>query len=271
MKERTHYDVLGVPRNADPKEIKNAYREIAKEHHPDVGRGGDAERFHEAQEAYEVLSDRSSRERYDSELAGREAFRNAGPVHPDGTFFTDLDLGRFRASSRRETSYADLDPLFGSILEELFGFSGSPFADPFLAETGSGPFAAGGPFRETAGAGRAARVRFGGAENRRRYDAGESAAPIRLRITLTPREAERGVDAEIEIPVRTACPRCRALGGAFGRYCPICGGSGVVERDEPYTLEIPPGTPHGAQRSFRLEKDRLQTEVEVTVLHETRT
>ncbi|GEM_PF-2393672 len=261
MKKRTHYEVLGVPRDAEPQQIKSAYREIAKEHHPDAGRSSDTKRFHEAQHAYEVLSDRLSREQYDCELAGRDAERNATAPRPDGTFFTDLDAGGFGARRRGRTANTDFDPLFDSILEELFGLGGSLFSEQFFRE-----FAEDDPFGDAHGT----RVRFARGERPEKHSAGGSDSPLRLRITLTPPEVRRGVDAEVEIPVRIGCPRCQALGAAVGRFCPICGGSGVVERSEPYTLEVPAGTPHGSRRSFRLEEDGLQTEVIVTVLHESR-
>lgn len=65
--KRDYYEVLGVNKDASGDEIKKAYRKMAKEHHPDVNNGdkGAAERFREASEAYEVLSDESKRQQYD--------------------------------------------------------------------------------------------------------------------------------------------------------------------------------------------------------------
>ena len=61
------YDILGVPRNADEKEIRQAYRRLARQHHPDVnpGDGAAAERFKSINAAYEVLSDADKRAKYD--------------------------------------------------------------------------------------------------------------------------------------------------------------------------------------------------------------
>ena len=84
--KRDYYEVLGVPRSATAAEIKKAYRKLAKEHHPDAG--GDAAKFQEASEAYEVLSDTEKRQGYDAyghaaqDLGGAggdpfEAFRQA--------------------------------------------------------------------------------------------------------------------------------------------------------------------------------------------------
>ena len=62
-----YYDILGVPRSADEKEIRQAYRRLARQHHPDVNPGDEAaaERFKTINAAYEVLSDADKRARYD--------------------------------------------------------------------------------------------------------------------------------------------------------------------------------------------------------------
>ena len=66
MEKRDYYEVLGVDKNADEKEIKSAFRKLAKKYHPDVSKEPDAaEKFKEVQEAYEVLSDENKRKMYD--------------------------------------------------------------------------------------------------------------------------------------------------------------------------------------------------------------
>ena len=73
---RDYYDVLGVKRDASDDEIKKAYRKLARQYHPDRNPGDkQAEaNFKEVQEAYDVLSDKARRERYDRYgFAGAEA------------------------------------------------------------------------------------------------------------------------------------------------------------------------------------------------------
>src|SRR6188768_4377903 len=69
MSKRDYYEVLGLAKNASEEDIKRAYRKLAMKHHPDRNNGDDAkkaeERFKEAKEAYEMLSDPQKRAAYD--------------------------------------------------------------------------------------------------------------------------------------------------------------------------------------------------------------
>ena len=67
MEYRDYYQVLGVSKDATEKELKHAYRKLARKHHPDVNPGdlGAEQKFKELNEAYEVLSDRDKRSKYD--------------------------------------------------------------------------------------------------------------------------------------------------------------------------------------------------------------
>src|ERR1700734_3064866 len=64
-RKRDYYVVLGVPKDAQDAELKRAFRELARQHHPDVNPTDGGERFREINEAYAVLSDRDARARYD--------------------------------------------------------------------------------------------------------------------------------------------------------------------------------------------------------------
>jgi len=97
MAQRDYYEILGVPKNASPDDLKAAFRRLARQHHPDVNKAPDAEdRFKEINEAYAVLSDQDKRAAYDR--YGHAGVNGAGGVSPD---FTNID--------------------FSDIFEEFFG------------------------------------------------------------------------------------------------------------------------------------------------------
>ena len=64
-KTKNYYQILGVSAGATQEEIKQAYRQLAKKHHPDLNNGNDCA-FKNINEAYEVLSDMAARDNYDS-------------------------------------------------------------------------------------------------------------------------------------------------------------------------------------------------------------
>ena len=76
----SYYDTLGIARDADDKEIKKAYRNLARKYHPDVCKEpGAEERFKRINEAYSTLSDPQKRAQYDR--MGHTAYSNASKAH----------------------------------------------------------------------------------------------------------------------------------------------------------------------------------------------
>jgi molecular chaperone DnaJ len=120
---RNYYDTMGVARNASAKDIRKAYRRLARQHHPDVNPGDKAAeaRFKEINAAYEVLSDAEKRRKYDRygdqwqyadqieqaqrQSAGRWSFGRGGTFDPGdinlGGDLGDLFQGIFRGFGRR--------------------------------------------------------------------------------------------------------------------------------------------------------------------------
>ncbi|HEV8658965.1 MAG TPA: J domain-containing protein [Thermoanaerobaculia bacterium] len=121
MAGKDYYDILGVKKNATDEELKKAYRNLAKKHHPDKNKGNkEAEnKFKEISEAYAVLSDKEKREQYDR--LGSEAF-GAGGANP----FAGFDFSQFmggggargrRGGTRGGSRTVDFTDIFG----DLFG------------------------------------------------------------------------------------------------------------------------------------------------------
>ena len=84
MAKRDYYEVLGIGRNADAKEIKKAYRKLAKKYHPDMNPGDKQaeQKFKEVTEAYNVLSDTEKKKLYDQ--YGFAAFEEGGNPYSAG-------------------------------------------------------------------------------------------------------------------------------------------------------------------------------------------
>lgn len=105
----SHYETLGVAQNATPEEIKQAFRRMAKQHHPDLG--GNAEKFQAINEAYETLSDADKRAHYDHVL------RNPQPhfrQHPGFEF--NFNFGN---SGNPHDIFNDINDQFS----QMFGFN----------------------------------------------------------------------------------------------------------------------------------------------------
>ena len=111
--KRDYYDILGVDRNATPEEIKKAYRKIAIKYHPDKNPGDSEaeEKFKEAAEAYEILSNQEKRQRYDR--FGHQGVGGAGGFSGGGMNMEDI--------------FSQFGDIFGggSPFESFFGGGGS--------------------------------------------------------------------------------------------------------------------------------------------------
>ncbi|MGL4589299.1 MAG: molecular chaperone DnaJ [Mycoplasmatales bacterium] len=133
MDKRDYYEVLGVSKGADAKEIKRSFKKLAKQYHPDINKEANAdEKFKEVQEAYGVLSDDQKRAQYDQ--FGHAAFEQGGYGGGHGGFggfdmgdiFSDIFGGGFGGGRRRQDPNA---PQKGNDLEQqiLVTFSESVF------------------------------------------------------------------------------------------------------------------------------------------------
>ncbi len=132
MEYKDYYKILGVDKNADEKEIKKAYRKLARLYHPDVNPDNkDAEsRFKEANEAYEVLGDAEKRQKYDRLGANWNAYQGAGR-DPSGFDWSQWTSGA-AGGPRGNVQYSDINEMFAQggfsdFFQSIFGGAGGQY------------------------------------------------------------------------------------------------------------------------------------------------
>ena len=226
---KSYYDILGVAKEASAEAIKKAYRKQAMKYHPDrnPGDGAAEEKFKEAAEAYEVLSDLQKRRIYDA--YGKEGLRNSGYSGPGNS----------------EDIFSHINDLFG----DLFGFGGGRGRrrDP------NGP-AAGNDLRYDI------RVSFMEAVHgvSRQVDLtkketcwtceGTGARPG-SKPQVCPQCQGRGqvIRNQGFFQVSTACNRCAGSGQVITDPCNDCHGQGLVNRSKKVNVRIPAGVDNGSR------------------------
>lgn len=133
---KDYYKLLGVEKNASEKEIKSAYRKLARKYHPDVNPGDAASegKFKEMQEAYDVLGDPDKRKKYDQFGDQWKAYSQAGAGFPGGAGGAGAYPGGFRVEyggNVDPSQFGDMNDLFASLFGDQMGRRGG--ASPFGA------------------------------------------------------------------------------------------------------------------------------------------
>jgi len=208
MPNKNYYDLLGLKKGASDKEIKQAYRRLARQYHPDVNPGNkNAEaKFKEINAAYEVLSDTAKRQKYDKygdkwqyadqiEQAEREQTQYRGFQG-----FTPGGGGSYQYTGNIE----DMD----SIFEELLGGRGRGFSRRPQARRGQDM---------------------------------ETTAEVTLE------EAYAGTQRMINLQVEEQCAACRGTGRIQNVPCSACRGSGVAANIKRIEVKIPAGVTTGSR------------------------
>jgi molecular chaperone DnaJ len=225
---RDYYEVLGVDRSADEAAIKKAFRVLARELHPDVNEHDpDAEeKFKEAAEAYEVLSDPERRRTYDA--FGHEGLRTGGFSPHNAGGMEDI-LARFFGRS---------DSLFA----DLFGFGGPPGqgADALTRVEIALDDVLTGARREVT-------VQSVAECDRCHGSGGEPGTEVTVCPTCggagQVQQVSRSAFGQM---IRTGpCPDCRGTGRQIATPCTECGGAGRIEKPRTWEVDIPAGIDSG--------------------------
>ncbi len=229
---RDPYQVLGVERSAEDAELKTAFRKLARELHPDVNRHDPEaeEKFKEAAEAYEILSDPERRRTYDA--YGHEGLRSNG-------FASQAAAGGLE-----------------DILSSLFGQGNSPFGDIFGFGGGRGGPAPGGDIAASvtidlaevvSGAQREVSFQAVTRCEHCRGNGAEPGTPIRTCETCG---GEGAVQQVTRTPFgqmmrQSACPTCNGEGKIPDEPCEVCDGLGRLRKERTYEVDVPPGIESG--------------------------
>ncbi|WP_053981860.1 molecular chaperone DnaJ [Marinagarivorans algicola] len=224
MSKRDYYEVLGVSKGVDDKELKKAYRRIAMKCHPDRNPGDveAEEQFKEASEAYEILSDSQKRAAYDQYgHAGLEGGGGGGYGGGSGNF----------------------SDIFGDVFGDIFG--------------GGGGGRRGGPARgsdlrytlelglEEAVKGTSVKIKVPTLVSCKPCD-GSGAKPGTKPKTCTTCGGVGQVRMQQGFfQVQQTCPTCRGKGKEIGEPCSNCHGQGRVEETKTLSVKVPPGVDTG--------------------------
>jgi DnaJ-class molecular chaperone len=213
---KDYYQILGVPKTADAKAIKQAYRKLARQYHPDQNPGNAtaAERFKEINEANEVLSDPEKRRRYDEMGADWARYADAGPGgfggRPDGA-------GGYRVHVDQTGDLGDFSEFFRT----------------FFGGAGRGGGFEGVHFEE--------QPPWGGRGRGRRGQDLETEVEISLE------EAYAGARRTVEFQQLEPCGTCHGSGRQGKAPCATCGGAGRVPRENRVEVKIPAGVRDGSR------------------------
>jgi molecular chaperone DnaJ len=224
---RDYYEILGVPREAAPDEIKSAFRKLARQYHPDVSKEQDAEeKFKEINEAYSVLSDADKRARYDR--FGSAGLGDMGGAPDYSVHFEDIfeelfgGFGGGRSGARRNTPRRGRDLQMSLQLkfdEAIFG------AEKEISFE-----------RDEA----CSTCRGNGAE---------PGSKVSTCATCGGRGEVRQVRQTfiVQMVETVACPNCQGRGQIFEQLCHTCAGRGQERKRINKKVTVPPGVDNGMQ------------------------
>lgn len=215
MKYKDYYDVLGVPKSAAEKDIKSAYRKLAKKWHPDSNPSNKAaaeERFKEISEAYEVVGDSEKRKKYDA-------------------LGSNWEEAARQAEAQKRYRSAQGAPGAG-------GGNGDPFGGAGYGQAGPSGFS---DFFESFFSGAAP----GAGRRGQQYAAPARGGDLETTIDITLGEAFAGGPKSVSLQIEDNCARCNGTGVLNQSICPQCHGTGRTIASKKFDVQIPKGVRDG--------------------------
>ena len=215
MNYKNYYDILGVPKNSPEKDIKSAYRKLARKWHPDANPDNAPaaeEKFKEVQEAYEVLGDSEKRKKYD--MLG-----------------SDWQQAARQADQQRRYRTAQDDTTFDF----------ANFGNPGAAGAGGAPTGFS-DFFDMFFTGVGRRQGPGPTQTRSVPQRGQD---LETTIELGLRDVYDGGKKSVSLQLEDVCPRCRGTGTASSGLCPHCHGTGRLLQSKKFDVTIPKGIREG--------------------------
>ncbi len=240
MSKRDYYEVLGVQKGASADEIKKAYRKVAMQYHPDRNQGDKAaeEKFKEAAEAYEVLSDANKKAQYDR-------FGHAGMSGAAG--------GGFGGGMRMEDIFSNFGDIFG---DDMFGsfFGGGRQGGSRRGSRGSNlRVKLKMTFAEIAhGATKKIKVKKHVHCGTCNGSGAKDTNSVQTCSTCGGSGQVRRVQNTFlgQMQTVTTCPACNGEGTTITAKCAACKGEGRVFGEETITIDVPAGVQEGMQLSM---------------------
>ncbi|CAN5563715.1 molecular chaperone DnaJ [soil metagenome] len=231
MAKKDYYDTLGVPKNASDEDIKKAYRKLAMKHHPDRNQGdskGSEEKFKEAKEAYEMLSDAQKRAAYDQ-------YGHAG-VDPN-----------MRGGGPGAEGFGGFAEAFGDIFGDVFGGQqrgGQGGGGRQVYRGGDLSYAMEVTLEEAA-SGKEAQIRIPSWDDCAICH-GSGAKPGTKVATCTTCHGHGVVQMRQGFfSVQQTCPQCKGTGKLIPSPCVVCHGVGKTKTNKTLEVKIPAGIDDG--------------------------
>ncbi len=228
MSKRDYYEILGVQKNATEAELKKAFKKLAMKHHPDRNQDHKAkaeEKFKEAKEAYEILSDGQKRTAYDQ-------FGHAG---------VDQSAG-FGGGGGGGGNFNDI---FGDVFGDMFGGGGPGRAGASRAQRGADLRYNLELSLEDAVAGATVKIRVP-TQVRCEECAGSGAKKGTSPVTCSTCHGQGQVRMQQGFfTMQQACPVCQGRGQEIKEKCPKCYGNGRIEKQKTLSVKVPAGADNG--------------------------